>query len=192
MTAFLIWFFLLLIFGTLIINGWYLITREGMIFEGWSNHWEKKNGTKNNTLECEKLYKKFREIEKVALLCGYKGEVQYTEKYLNVDSSFASVIDQVEHHLLIHLNLIDEDKKLFLYEEETIFRFPEWLRNPLSSCPTCMASVYGTIIFWSAVSLVNTNPFEWSTHYLVTKILTWGAYCISLAFVNTFFHKQIN
>ncbi len=30
------------------------------------------------------------------------------------------------------------------------FHLPEWIKKPLAICPICMASVYGTPIFWGA------------------------------------------
>ena len=46
------------------------------------------------------------------------------------------------------------------YEEEVInrivvkkpvgYHLPDWIKKPLATCPICMASVYGTPIFWLA------------------------------------------
>jgi hypothetical protein len=44
---------------------------------------------------------------------------------------------------------------------------PEWMQKPLYSCPFCMSSAHGTIIFW----LFMYGQFEW--YY-------WILYCFCL------------
>jgi len=43
------------------------------------------------------------------------------------------------------------------------FHLPEWIKKPLAICPICMASVYGTPVFWGAylIDVINSFvPFE--------------------------------
>lgn len=30
------------------------------------------------------------------------------------------------------------------------YQIPEWIKKPLATCPICMASIYGTSVFWFA------------------------------------------
>lgn len=68
-----------------------------------------------------------------------------------------------------------------------VYRFPEWIRHPLSECIICYSSIYGSIIFWTTW-IFQRWYFPAET---LPLILVWVAYCISLAPINYFIHKQI-
>lgn len=55
-------------------------------------------------------------------------------------------------------------------------RSPVWLIKPLYTCPTCMASVHGTLVF----ILFNPGPF-WD---YPSPLWQWPIFCVCLAGLN--------
>ncbi len=74
-------------------------------------------------------------------------------------------------------------------ESPLIYKFPHAIRNPLSACIMCMASIYGSVIFWAFYYFHGTDIF-WG-HYFSEVILTWLAYLLSLVPINYIIHKKL-
>lgn len=45
------------------------------------------------------------------------------------------------------------------YQIERKYNLPSWIKKPLVTCPICMASVYGTPVFWLSyyMELINVD-----------------------------------
>lgn len=117
----LITFILFVFVSSVIVNGWYLITRKGRIFGVWEEFWE-----------------------------------QYTQA---------------------------EDT------DPPVFKFSHWIRYPISACPMCMSSIYGTIIFLITIFVFkNSELLSYST---IQILLIWVAYELCLTCSNDFVHEKL-
>ena len=56
------------------------------------------------------------------------------------------------------------------------YKFPSWIKKPLGTCPMCMSSVYGTIIF--AVYYFSGHDFN------INAIIAYICYVFGLAGLN--------
>ena len=67
-------------------------------------------------------------------------------------------------------------------EFNTIMSESHWINKPLWRCPTCMASVWGTLFFfaarWLATGAVVSDDVRW-----------WPFALLAIAFTNTIFKK---
>ena len=203
--SFIFSFSMLSLLGSIAILSWYHITRhwqsklpngkiviEGFLFKHWSLFWEKivrwdsvyftdKEQLKTKWLELNRLDKKtaskfvFKESD------GWIGlrenELTTEQDIFNIESVLGNRV-----HLF-------ETGSLFLYNEVPIYRFPEWIRNPISHCPTCMASVYGSIIWWGFVFL-QKNSFYWSYSPKLCYFAFWILFCLVLSKLNTTFNDK--
>jgi hypothetical protein len=68
------------------------------------------------------------------------------------------------------------------YKEYPVYVLPKYIRKPLLECIKCMASVWGTLIYWPVVLVV--FPFH------IAMIPIWVLFCFSLSFLNTFFYNK--
>ena len=51
---------------------------------------------------------------------------------------------------LIRGNYGVNKKKDYIKTGRAKYQLPNWIKKPLATCPICMASVYGTSVFWFA------------------------------------------
>lgn len=59
-------------------------------------------------------------------------------------------------------------------------RIPKWLQKPLYACPTCMASIWGTVgYFVGVIALQDVLPLSWAV------IAFWPVYVVCLAGLNS-------
>lgn len=210
---FFIVYFLLLAFGGIICTGWHSITRGfektlpdgskkkvGKLFKGWYFFWFQKKEVLRIHYSGDALFaifSKFRPyysgIYKPFISCvGHEG---CSNMSMLVDYTFLDAIPLLRSTFDINFIVkVGNDKGeyiVFVYGEEPVYRFPEWLRDPLAGCVTCYASIYGSVIFWTFYALAKTSSLGdvcqlWvEMMYSGTVFLVWVAYCISLAFVNT-------
>lgn len=92
---------------------------------------------------------------------------------------------EVEMGCLIEIN----EGEIFFYLQEPIYRFPEWIRNPLSECPTCMASVYGSGIYLFFVYCVK-DVFSFANYATVAFFLFWFLFIVVLSYGTNFLSKN--
>jgi hypothetical protein len=71
-----------------------------------------------------------------------------------------------------------------LKERYPIYKFSVYMRKPILQCIKCMASVWGTIIYWPSVLLV----FEFD----LVQVPIWIAFCFALTWVNTYLYNKIS
>lgn len=203
-------FFLLTIFGALVINGWFLASRgdieiqpdgtekrDGALFKGWQIFWEQKKGTELIQYRGKQLYDLKREIIQTARNEGYTGTFLFFDEFILASKEIEKYIAPIEHqvrNLSIQLTKTFQISKeesmslqMTIYKKEEVYLFPEWIRSMMASCITCHASFYGSVIFWAYILL-----FGNFTTTNIQFVATWIAYILSLAFLNTFFYKQLN
>lgn len=183
--------YLLLIFvGSFFCCGWYVITRsaeyimpdgkkeyEEMIFGFWQRFFEKSLGYKKVHYRGEQLN------EKLQTLYQY---IPSFEKRLKMNPEGYSL-------LLVGEDLTRDEKKkiedllnvivgyngnIFIYNNFVIYRFPSWVRKPLSSCPPCMASIYGSVVYFVFSDVLNMfDSFK-------IQVILWLPFCVAVALVN--------
>lgn len=207
------WVFVVLIFiGSLFCIGWNGITRgwveylpdgtkfnAGQILGGWERFWEYNKGIKRFYYDYDGLKKKLFELK---YLDNKIGEKLYMGLYgISINPNI--FMDDTEvvkmEHLLgckVDCQGVFKDKQGFgfgcmnLYIERPIYRFPEWIRKPISACVRCYASVYGSFIWWSFV-FIQKDAFNWCNNKIVAILTFWFIFMVILSGVNVFFNKKM-
>ncbi len=200
MTQFFISYVLMLISGSLFMTGWFAITRgrieytvdgeafkTGKLFNGWHFFWT--GGTEISVeLKGEQLksiwFKIYKELPSLSL------NETATALYFNV-GDFVIVKEKIFHlEMMSGCKVFQHSSFIVLSKKVKKYNFPELLRDPISECPTCMASVYGSIYYWSVV-LLNNKIFEWATYPVAAALVFWVFFCIGCAFINTILAKKL-
>lgn len=57
--------------------------------------------------------------------------------------------------------------------------WPDWVKKPLYDCPTCMASVHGSIVYWVVM--------EWT----LGNLYIWPFYLFALCCLNTYVNNKV-
>jgi hypothetical protein len=95
--------------------------------------------------------------------------------------------EEVEQIIGCKFKIVNED--IFFFIEETDYVLPEWIRNPLSECPTCMASVYGSAIYFLFVYCVK-DVFLFTNHAAAAFFLFWILFLVILSYGINFLSKN--
>jgi hypothetical protein len=74
--------------------------------------------------------------------------------------------------------------EICFYKEYPIYYLPKYVRKPILECLKCMASVWGTLIYWPVMLFF--FPFDWLMFPL------WILFCFSLSWMNTFLYRKAN
>jgi hypothetical protein len=81
--------------------------------------------------------------------------------------------------------------KLYLELITTEDVLSDYIKDPIICCVTCMASVWGTLIYWCSVfiymELNGVKPVG-----ILLLLLVWLAYMLTLAFVTTYLWTKLN
>lgn len=175
---FLISYSLLIVLSSFFCSWWYQLTRHslemqpngkikviGYLPKWWSYFWEYQTGIKKIYYENE------GEKQMIKMLPEKWNLIPLTE----LEAEMNCKIEKTETHI-------------YFYIEEPKYRFPEWIRNPISACPTCMGSIYGTAIYLMFCLSVK-DVFLWSNHIYTTFFSFWIIFIITLSFGNTFLTK---
>jgi hypothetical protein len=213
-------FFIYLLFGAIIINGFFNITRgsieiapdgtkekKGKILRDWYLFWfmehEGKLKVRYTGKRLEDLIHNYNvgAINKVPL-------GKFTNLYMEFSYPLGiAVVREFENRYNCKLivrsinagsNTSDVAQyALAIYQERPDYIFPWALRTSLASCITCHASWLGSIIFWLPIWLLPKEQlyytFPFANHGTVWLVLTWVAYCISLACIlNIVYNKMTN
>lgn len=61
---------------------------------------------------------------------------------------------------------------------------PDWLYTPFLGCPYCMASLWGSVIYWA---------LEYSWFGMVTRgtIICWPIVCVACVYLNGYLHETL-
>jgi hypothetical protein len=204
---YLLYYFAALLFGGLVITGWFAVTRgrwetrpdgrkywTGKIFNEWQRFWER-------TVASESVYFRERELQG---LCLRLESILSIRNYTFSESQTCIIIDAATHSKLKNRFFVfelqnpgikvmfkegsqgDEGKHYaFFYKDLPIYAFPEWIRDPMASCIYCHSSIYGTII-WSFLAIISNNVLPVGIY-----VALWIPYILSLAFVSPYLWKKL-
>lgn len=208
MQNFILLFVTVLFVSSIFINGWFEITRGrweirpdgkkewvGKIFNFWhkffQQHKEKKAFYKDD--EFLKAWVKVAlplKPEQIIELLDNNAHVKAGAKDLNKLKAVA-----LEKGYGLQWKEYSTDKTeylLNLYKMEQVYKFSDYIKDPLGTCITCFSSVYGVImwLFWYNVGVqVNlVYPTETVDALIALPMVAKGVlmvvFCISLAYVN--------
>lgn len=196
---------MLLLVSSICIVGFYNVTRhftvtqpngeitiEGDILKFHSIFWEHIKRVDKLYYSGESLEYKFFELQRLYPNIFNKLQLSENNKSLSAKPTTILTAEDIFQIELI-LRVIVEFKEpdiYFLYTEEPIYYFPEWVRNPISQCPKCMSSFFGSII-WIGVNYLNHNLFNWTNHEYLGFFFFWFIFVISLSYINNYIHKNI-
>ena len=151
---------------------------KGHIFKWWSYYIERIKGYKTIFYINEELIKKEYDLQRLLPKVSAK----------SIDTLTDDDLQQIENVLLCKVN--NRGTCLNFYIEEPIYYLPEWIRKPLSSCPTCMSSFWGTIIYVSFNYCTNW-VFMWGNHPCKLFFLLYVIYVVILCLLNSVLYKKV-
>lgn len=205
---FLIIYFLLVMLASLIICGFYIVTRgewyvlpdgtfkkSGMIFKEWSLFWEQYRKERKIYYAPGEAAQKWIFLTKVrealAKEIVWPGKDGYWRKMM--DRNFTEdEITSLSDLLSCQFEKSPGMKCLRAYITEPVYVFPSWIRRPVSECPICMSSVYGSAFYWFVITLSKSqNIFIWSSNSFWAKIGFWVFFCLILACVNKYIAQKM-
>lgn len=198
-------FSMLLFISSIFIVGFYNITRhyvviqpdgkqiiEGDILNIWSYIIESISSTEKIYYSGETLEYKFYELQRlypnIANKLSLSNELT---SLVSVESTTLTADDIFKIELVLQVSIEFKQPDIyFLLIEEPIYTFPKWIRNPLSQCPKCMASFFGSLI-WVSANHLNHNLFNWTNNKYQGFFLFWVIFIISLSWINNYIHKNL-
>lgn len=198
--SFLIIFNLMTLLGGPFIMGWFIVTRgqtfirpdgkkekSGMLFKEWSLFLEQ-------TYDSIMWYSKDEAFFKFQLLQKTRPDIadKLTYNKLGViwqDQPLSKQeITGMEDVLACYVSVKPDG--LHLFSDNPQYRFPAWIRKPLSQCPPCMSSVYGSALYWFIVLQVK-GLFSWSSKENLAKFGFWIIFCLILVCYNKFLQQKM-
>lgn len=194
-------YLILIITGSFFVMGFYIITRSDKIFRGWSKLWEKVIYVEKFYYTGEPLLVKYNYLNHVNKLVGAKIEAgivadaehpNFDRLCLRVKNGSTITEDDkitIRDYIFCETEVISNEVKF--YVDDYVYLFPEWVRFPLSECPPCMASVFGSLFWWGFI-LSQKDAFLWSESPVFSYFLYWIFFIISLSLINKFLDKKVN
>jgi hypothetical protein len=207
---FLMYFFGILYAGHYTIMGWYHITRgkeevqedgtikrTGKLFKGWYFFWTQKHRAVEYKVvgrELDRFYDTFLvELTKLQDTYDFKFYNWPVDSCLELTGGRATIerIEEVmaplwsKDGMSYTVGMHGNGALVFFYKKKADYRFPLWLRDPLAQCPTCFASIYGTLFYLFAILLPGVPLFCWSNHPILAGLFCWVVFCFSIAYLNT-------
>lgn len=204
MTDFLVTFLLLLFTASFFCSGWYVVTRgyyvktpdekiktEGMIFGFWERFFEAKVSVKKVFYLGDEALKKFNHLlylkPSTVSILGLKITENGFVLYNSINDQY---ILEIEKLLDCKVKVFYEQKYIMFYKEEDVYRFPELVRMPVSQCPICYASFYGSAIYLSFLS-IQKHCFDWTFNKNIAYFVFYIIFIVSLAFFNKILSKYV-
>ena len=80
---------------------------------------------------------------------------------------------------IVGLHISTEEGNINNWVDALGYNLPEWVRNPLYACPTCMASVHSLYVYW--------YNYDLNLH----NVLVYVIYVFGLSALNTFIYTTI-
>lgn len=198
-------FILMLLIGSPVIVGWYVITRGewfmqpdatwkkyGMIFKEWSLFWEQYRHEDKVYFQGEFLDKKIDLLEKVRPDIGEDIFLSNNGLYMHTSSRQMPSPKILETMADIMQCEIEEglSGNFKGYIREPRYMFPSWVRKPMSECLACMSSVYGSLFYWFMV-LQAKGLFGWAEKENLAKLGFWVIFCLFLACGNKYLEQKM-
>ena len=97
----------------------------------------------------------------------------------------------LEKLLLCKIGWSEAERAYFFYNDYPVYMLPEWIRNPLSECVVCYASVYGSMIYWGFVYF-QQDAFDWTENKIGAYFFFWIIFIVSNCFINGFLYRKNN
>jgi hypothetical protein len=206
---FLVAYLMLIIIGTLVVGGWFFVTRgsietlpdgtrmqKGKIFRSWYFFWMQEKSPKR------KIYYTGAQLrllarQQLAPYFGWGNMVVNDSSLELVGGDFRKMIGQVENDLNIKFlckgPVLDGDAQIYsIFREFTVYRFPEWVRHPLAQCATCFSSIYGSLFYWGMIPFLGRDLYSWAQMPILAMIFFWVCFCFSLSIPLTALAKKYN
>lgn len=202
-------FFLLLLFGSVLICGWFTITRGqiienedgtkekvGKIFKGWYFFWFREKENKRRIYYSDSYLFSIKEnLQKLGakdLKLNFVNSLTAPKSFIR-DSVFYAMRLGVKFEFKTDETDPDNSAIVFVYKEEPDYVFPAWLRDMMAGCITCHGSLYGSIVFWTFYKLSDNGIIDnaWAEQTQPMIILVWLSYMVMLSFVNTALWKKL-
>lgn len=207
-------FFLYLLFGAIVINGFYSVTRgsiktmpdgtkrkEGQLLRDWYLFWYQEALTSSDGVKWKPKKKRYQyvdnELTKIVATWQQSNYKFGIADYLSDRIVVSSHPDQKTVTMVANsLNIVAElgrgktGVEVKFYMEETVYKFPWWLRKMLAGCITCHSSWLGSILFWTGYLFAAHYGAAINSNLLV--FLTWISYCFALAFLSPYLYKKVS
>ena len=156
------------------------VTKGDTFLKYWSIFFEKAVDTKQTYYKERALELKYESLLYLQPKIAHKLELS-AEKLSLIIKEPLTQDDILKMEAVLSCKVSGNDIAKFLYIEEIIYKFPYWVRKPLSSCPKCMATPFGTIIYFSVYH--NFNNF-------LMKLFFYTIFVVVLSFVNRILYKE--
>lgn len=182
--------------------GWYLITRgekvqqpdgsfkvRGKLFRAWSLFWERTTHIKMVFFKGDYLSDKWYLLQNTRPKVSAKLDITNERLNLQIKEPL-SYTEKLTISEILNCGVLEKDGYLSLYQEEQVYYFPEWIRYPLSQCPPCMASVYGTLLYWPMI-ILQQDLFIWSQYPSLAAFYFWILFCTALSALNKMIYKLV-
>lgn len=203
MLHFLLTFIILLLVSSFFICAIHYLTRHtievqpdnkikvrGYIGKQWSMFWEKQTGTKIIYYSGDSLKHKHNFLEKTFPSIAHKFHLSIEDKSFVLNKTETlSKQEKDNFEKLIGCQYEINADAYFLFIEEPVYLFPEWVRNPLCSCVICMSSIYGSII-WITINNLSHNLFSWTNHKTLGFFLFWFVFIVLLSQINGIVYRK--
>lgn len=161
---------------------------EGDLLKFWSRFIEMKKGDKRIYYLGDALSNKFELLNKLQPNIGKKFLLSKEKFSLGlIDTINQKEIDDLE--AILSCKSKWNDNNIFLYIDDPIYVFPKWIRFPLSQCPVCMSSVYGSAIFWSFI-YIQKEMFLWANNIKFSYFVFWLIFVVVLSKINRIVYKK--
>lgn len=203
MIHFLITFILLILLGSFLIVQFYHLSRHyiivepdgsetigGFVLKFWSRFWERKVGVRSVVYSGDSLEYKFNELNRRLNPIGRKFVLNPGKKSMSLRPGETITPDEKDKiKKITPCELYVNGSNYFLLIEEDLYYFKEWVRKPISACPVCMSSVFGSII-WFTFLYLSPNLFSWSAHPVKCIFLFYIVFLLLLSGVNSIIYKK--
>lgn len=193
----------LILVGSCILTGFYIISKAdkeiepdgsvkyyGKVLKNWGRFLTQEKDTHRIYFFKASLDKKRFEIERSNPKLKGRLQLDVSGHYLKMAEG--TIFNRDDNYAIEMANRVKADiegDKMFLYEEKTIYLFPEWMRMTLGGCLPCSSSILGSLVYWSFVWL-QPGAFLWTGHPLVAVFICWLGYCLALVPVNMIVHRK--
>ncbi len=160
----------------------------------WSVIWEHETGISSRVYMYEALEFKHKELNRILPAIGSKLVVSDLFKsfllLLPEQSLDEKELEKIEKVLKVRIIKTPNREGYYLSSNQPTYLFPKWIRKPLSACPKCMASVFGSIFYFGFVWQVK-SAFFWAEHINAAIILLYVTFVVVLSAINSVLSKTL-
>ena len=168
------------------------IKGDAIIGKYWSMFWERVKRIDRLYYSGESLKFKFSELNR--LFPNVWGRLMIAEGersiILKSNANMLSLDELLRVETMLQCKLEQKEDIYFLYIEDVVFYFPEFLRKPFSQCPKCMATPFGTAIYFT-INYFDRDFLSWTAYCPQSLIFFWILFIISLSAINNYIYSKI-